>query len=295
MKESISVILPTFNRADVLERTLRSYIDQAGVDSAEIVVIDDGSTDATQDILRRIARAEVRILHQENRGPAAARNAGLRVAQGDYVMFAGDDVIPTQHLLKEHLLTHRVHGSRSTAVLGNITWSHEQSITPFMRWLEQEGMQFDYSRIIDPLNVPVEMFYTSNLSLRRDFLMEGDLFDERFTAACWEDIDLGMRLRNRGLKIVYNPRASAFHLHSTDFVRFAGRTRRAGYFHALFIEKHNLVVKPRRFFVEALKRALGSVLRVVPWRRARNFGYRWSLSWYEFLGLRKFRGERLNA
>lgn len=84
-----SVIIPTHNRAGFLAETLESVFAQEERDF-EIIVVDDGSTDATPEILRRYA-GKIEILRQENRGPAAARNLGIDRARGEYVAFLDSD------------------------------------------------------------------------------------------------------------------------------------------------------------------------------------------------------------
>jgi glycosyltransferase involved in cell wall biosynthesis len=88
---SVSVIVPTFNCKPYLEEALRSAISQ-GTAIQEVIVVDDGSTDGTSEIGRTLG-PPVRVLRQDNRGPAAARNLGMAQARGDYFAFLdGDDV-----------------------------------------------------------------------------------------------------------------------------------------------------------------------------------------------------------
>lgn len=90
----VSVIIPTFNRQDQLALALDAVISQT-VKLHEIVVVDDGSTDGTPETLQEFARLhpDVRliVIRQKNRGPAAARNAGIKVATGELVAFLDDD------------------------------------------------------------------------------------------------------------------------------------------------------------------------------------------------------------
>ena len=84
-----SVVIPTFNRVSLLQRTLASVEAQSFTDF-EIIVVDDGSTDGTRDWLAS-QRPLLRVLEQANRGPGAARNLGAREARGDYVAFLDSD------------------------------------------------------------------------------------------------------------------------------------------------------------------------------------------------------------
>ncbi|MBR5026863.1 MAG: glycosyltransferase family 2 protein, partial [Victivallales bacterium] len=90
---TISVIIPTFNAALLIERALHSIMSQNGRHDVEIIIIDDCSTDDTLTVVEKLAIPSLRILRQDsNRGPAAARNRGLNAATGDYCAFLdGDD------------------------------------------------------------------------------------------------------------------------------------------------------------------------------------------------------------
>jgi len=90
MKPAVSVIIPTFNRAEQLPRAIRSVLTQAWADF-ELLVVDDGSTDETSELLARLDDRRVRCLRQENQGVSSARNLGLRHARGRLVTFLDSD------------------------------------------------------------------------------------------------------------------------------------------------------------------------------------------------------------
>src|SRR5262249_17492022 len=93
----LSVVIPTYNRALRLPLALQSVVD-AALDPVEIVVVDDGSTDNTAEVVERFGRG-VRYVRQGNAGPAAARNRGIREARGDYILFLDSDdrLLPRVH------------------------------------------------------------------------------------------------------------------------------------------------------------------------------------------------------
>lgn len=98
----VSVIIPTYNRSDYILEAIQSVIDQK-YDSAEIIVVDDGSTDDTKEkLVSLIERGVIRYVHQENRGRSAARNRGVSLATGDYLAFLdSDDLFEPDKLLKQ--------------------------------------------------------------------------------------------------------------------------------------------------------------------------------------------------
>lgn len=89
----VSVVLCTYNRADLVGRTVEAVLGQ-GVDGLELVLVDDGSTDTTAAVLDAIADERVRVLHRENGGLCVARNSGLAAARGRWVVFLDDDDVP---------------------------------------------------------------------------------------------------------------------------------------------------------------------------------------------------------
>ena len=106
---SLAVVIPTYNRRAILERTLEALADQSQRDF-RIVVVDDGSTDGTFAWLESRARTarqpQLSIVRQENRGQGQARNLGVRQVGEDLVLFLGDDVIPRREFVAEHLAAH---------------------------------------------------------------------------------------------------------------------------------------------------------------------------------------------
>jgi len=90
-KDLVSIIIPTYNRADLLGDALSSVFAQCYRDF-EVIVVDDGSTDNTAEVLRPLAEQDlIRYIHQKNAGEAAARNKGLLEARGRYIAFLDSD------------------------------------------------------------------------------------------------------------------------------------------------------------------------------------------------------------
>lgn len=239
----ISIIIPTYNRKEVLEKCLRSLGNQDFRRADyEIIVIDDGSSDGTGIVLDKLSKgldAALRYFRQENKGPACARNVGIKNAKGPIILFLGDDIIAAPGLLKEHYSWHIKYPQDNCAVLGHISWSKEIKASPFMEWLENGGPQFAYGRIKDAIDVDTEgFFYSSNISLKKQFLFSNNaFFDEAFLKAAYEDIELGCRLKKTGLILKYNSNALACHEHYTSLRDACRRMITVGRYHSLFCQK----------------------------------------------------------
>lgn len=220
----------------MLQRVLDALERQEGAPDFELIVIDDGSTDDTAQILAQRARIVFRT--QPNSGPGRARNHGVSVARGRFVVFLGDDTIPEPRFLAEHARTHaESHDDPLIACLGYTGWPAGERVTAFMDYINDYGLQFGYRLIENGTLVPFNFFYTSNISIDRQLLVAHP-FDTTFPSAAWEDIELAYRLDHEGLKIRYNARAVTRHYHPTDVDSFARRQYTVGKSGAIFYRKH---------------------------------------------------------
>ena len=239
MSELFSVVIPTYRRPEVLLRVLEGLARQTDPPSFEVVVIDDGSGDGTAARLGAYRPSHpFRFATQANSGPAAARNAGVRLARGSTILFLGDDTVPEPPLLAVHAAAHAERRPYPVAVLGYTTWPADRRVSPFLTQINEYGLQFGYRLIQDPESVPFNFFYTSNISLPRSLLLDAGLFDTTFPHAAWEDIEMAYRLTGAGMRIVYRPAAVARHYHDITFASFRKRQEKSGQAAAIFYAKH---------------------------------------------------------
>ncbi|MGH9468878.1 MAG: glycosyltransferase family 2 protein [Terriglobia bacterium] len=219
--ENITVIIPTHNRRAIVKRAIEAYVQQTRREAiSEILVIDDGSTDGTGELVLQCAAASpfpIRHLCQAHRGLAAARNRGVREAGSGLILFGDDDVIPAPNLVEEHLAWHEKHPEPFTGVMGYVPWSPEVRPTPFMKHIISEGPQFGYGRMTAGKKVTFMGCYFNNTSLRLEFLRQNGGFNESFRSWGCEDWELGYRLINKGLVMLYNPRAIGYHYKRVSF------------------------------------------------------------------------------
>ena len=112
----ISVIIPTYNYGRFLPDAVKSVLGQKKDGLAvEIIVVDDGSTDDTADVAQRLG-SSIQYIYQENQGLSAARNAGIRAAHGDYLVFLDADDLLTSGTLASHLDNFAVHPELDVSV-----------------------------------------------------------------------------------------------------------------------------------------------------------------------------------
>jgi len=218
----LSVIIPTCGRPAILREVLGALRKQTLSQEFEIVVVNDGGTSEAAELANNFG---ARYYEQKRSGPATARNLGIHQAKGRVVLLLGDDTIPEERTLEEHL---KVHQSRQgVAVVGLIDWHPSLLPSPFLDFLLQGGGQFSFYKMRDPEDAGYDFFYSSNLSLERRWLVE-DKFDTSFPDAAFEDKELGYRLAKKGLRIVFRPEARVLHLHQYDMQSYLKRMRCVG-------------------------------------------------------------------
>jgi GT2 family glycosyltransferase len=219
-----SVIVPTYNQAGSIGSCLASLVRQTlPADRYEILVIDDGSTDGTASIVAGFAAPVRAVRLPHNRGRSVARNAGLREAHADLVVFIDSDVVVREDFLEWHLRTHRACGP------GVLSRGPVVSVETLA----------DVSRQRVPrLAASPAYLDTANAALERSAVIKAGMFDEAFPGYGWEDFELGFRLRAGGIRRVFCRQAAAFHLQprmgtgdlDVLFLKEEARARSAVYF-----------------------------------------------------------------
>ncbi|GEM_PF-863685 len=236
----MSVVIPTRQRAPLLERSLRSLTEQTLARSQfEVVVVDDGSSDWTASVCDRLAAdLELRYLRIESSGIAAAKNLGLFAAQAPLVLFFDDDDVADPGLLEAHVDAHERHPEESVAVLGYTTWAPELEITPLMEYVTEIGQQlFFYRSIEDGQVLDYTYFWGGRTSCKRAFLARHGSFDQELPAM--EDIELGFRLAKHGLSVVHARAAKSYMIRAVTFEEFAQRCVKRGRALWLFNSRHD--------------------------------------------------------
>lgn len=234
------MVIPTYQRRAQLAAVLTALDAQVAAPAFRVVVVDDGSTDGTAAWLAgRTGPVPVETLLQAHRGPAAARNRGVRAARGPWIAFLGDDTTPRPGWLAALMGAAQAHAGEAgyLAVLGRTRWHANVRVTRFLEYAETEGLQFGYSLIEDPGAVPFNFLYTSNLLVHREALL-AEPFCEDFPDAAWEDTEVSYRLERAGMRLVYEARAEVDHDHPSDFQSFTRRQEKAGYGAVVFHSLH---------------------------------------------------------
>lgn len=220
---ALSVVIPTFNRAKLLDRTLVALEGQVGLDvGVEVVVVDDGSIDTTADVVA--GHPKVVHLYQANAGPAAARNTGWRKANAPIVAFTDDDTVPDPRWLADLVAAFRT-GPTLDAAGGTVRPLRLTFLTRFVQ--AEQHASHGVGR-----DGAIKYLVTANCAYRRRVLEALHGFDETFPAASGEDTDLTLRAQAAGYSmrlledaIVLHDHPSRLRLIMRTYLRH-GRTRR---------------------------------------------------------------------
>jgi glycosyltransferase involved in cell wall biosynthesis len=233
----ISVVIPTYNRRQILEKCLEALEKQdpsGEIENYEVVVIDDGSTDGTPDWLRQNASRfpHVCVVEQQHGGPAEGRNRGVDHAQGDVIVFIDSDLVVTASFLACHARALSRHWNRNGnhlcftygAVINTANFEH-----PTKERHKLRDLSWAY-------------FATGNVAIDREVLERSGLFDIGFRLYGWEDLELGERLRQMDVELVKCPEAVGYHWHPAfrldqipDLIRVERERARMG---LVFYRKH---------------------------------------------------------
>ena len=204
----VSIIIPTYNRKPILEKSLLALENQklpSFIKDYEIVVVDDGSTDGTPSWLKKESDKfpHVHLIEQEHGGPAQGRNTGVDGSNGDLIIFIDSDLVVTETFIS----------------------SHARKLNNF--WIKNNTqLCFTYGTVINtanfenPTSEPYKLqdiswayFATGNVGIHRNLLEKAGLFDPSFRLYGWEDLELGERLRQIGVKLIKCPEAVGYHWH----------------------------------------------------------------------------------
>jgi glycosyltransferase involved in cell wall biosynthesis len=245
---SLSVVMPTCNRVDVLEGTLQRCLQVSRNLPVEFMIVSDGSTDRTLNCLDWYSRHHdnLRYAAIEKSGPAAARNLGIARTRGDLIMFMGDDIRPVDsEFFAAHLRAHERLFEAGTVVEGHVQWPNQPGfqINAVMRLIQGRGaQQFSYHYMQPHGFFDWRHFWSANISVKRnlvnDWTKEG--FSPRFDSAAYEDIEFAYRTsKSRSdLRIYYAAESVGEHFHPHNLITFIKRQINAGEMARKLVDLH---------------------------------------------------------
>jgi glycosyltransferase involved in cell wall biosynthesis len=225
---SVSIIIPTFNGASRIGNCVDALLKQTVGRDAEILVVNDGSTDNTADVVARYSG--VRCITQLNSGPAAARNRGTLEARGTIILFTDDDCVPMSDWL-----TAMTEPFRDPDVIGvkGIYCTRQKSLVARFVQIEYE----DKYRLM--AGCPsIDFIDTYSAGFRRDRFLEMNGYDTSFPLACAEDVELSYRMYARGWTMKFVPTAIVCHSHPDTLWRYLRKKYKFAFWRVLAVRKN---------------------------------------------------------
>jgi glycosyltransferase involved in cell wall biosynthesis len=222
----LSVVMPTCNKCRQLARTLAALNKQVVPGEWETVVIDDGSSDSTPEILREFSARpgwKLRVVQPgRNVGRAAARNLGIETARGRWILFLDDDIIAPPGLLAAHV--DRLEANPGCGTIGRVATDPALVDAPHFHYMDSRGIAK-----IDAGTVPARYFVTQNAAVPREDLQRVGGFDEAFSAYGFEDADLAFRLQDRfGTEFLPVQQPIPLHVHHHRLDQYLAKKRECG-------------------------------------------------------------------
>jgi glycosyltransferase involved in cell wall biosynthesis len=309
----LSVVIPTKNRVALLAESIdRIECQTVPRDQYEVIVVDNDSTDDTRTLLEQKSKiySNLKCGMQEKPGAAATRNAGLRRANGELILFVDDDVQAEPTLIQAHFDGQIRH--QNASLIGAVSMPWGATTDPFLRYLRDHRILNPYTPSKGPIDF--SYYHTCNVSTPTHMLMDVGGFNENFNVYGMEDIELGYRLEKAGCRMVFAPDARAVHYRFPGFQDFVERSEQAGYSLGHLIRLHpelkNRFVESSRVArrlkcIHSLYRWAASAMSpllslLTNWEKRRGTGsltrlmdvhYSWSIRYHFFLGYHRYSKE----
>lgn len=200
----ISVIVPTHNRADALELTLKELAKQDFKESWEVIVVNNNCTDNTDAVVgQQVFPVELKLVHEKKPGASAARNAGAKAAAGEYLIFIDNDILTKPDFLQRHYDNlEKYKGCWFVGHAENLPELQKTAFGKFRKSLETT-LSAGLSR--------TDGITGQNTSMQKEQFLQLEGFDERFHVASGEDRELALRAIQSGIVIYFDPSIIVLH------------------------------------------------------------------------------------
>ncbi len=263
----VSIVIPTFNRSLLLPQTISALAHQQTTPDLtyEVIFVSNGSSDNSDAILREAVSQypdKFRYFYiAPTGGPSAPRNVGIRAATGDVVIIMDDDVLPDPDHVLQHSEFHEKFPELHHAAMGELCVPEHMQRDPMSLF-----HAFDYAEVKHLDRLSYLHFWTCNVSLKRQFMLESGMFDESFLY--YEDVLCGHKLAGNGMHLHFWPSARGQHLHQLKPTGLPSKGRFTGRWLYSFSERVPDPEAKRRFGIIAKDIGVPLILKRVLSRTA---------------------------
>ena len=238
----ISVIVPAYNSEKTIGECLQA-LEKQTKKSDEIIVVDDGSNDKTRNAVKKFSK--VRLIEQDHRGPAAARNLGAKNAKGEILLFMDADCKADREWVSE--MTRPFSDKEISGVQGRYKTAQKGLVARFVQ-LEIEDR---YDRMRKRKYIDFVGSYSAGY--RRSVFLEFGGFDESFRMASGEDPDISFKISKAGHKIVFSENAVVYHNHVNSLPAYLKQKFWRAYWRVLLYRKHPGKIASESYTPQTLK------------------------------------------
>lgn len=250
---SVSVVIPAYNCQSTIQACIECVQKQTYL-VQQIIVVDDGSTDETLSVVKRMQG--VSVLSQSNAGPAVARNVGAAHAKSDIIFFTDSDCCASENWI-ERAMPHFEDVSVSV-VSGSYGISNPESL--LARCVHQE-IRFRHLELMP--RYP-RSFGSYNFGVRREVFQRAGGFDEQYREASGEDNDLSYKILAQGGKIAFEPEALVGHRHPTRLNTYLREQFRHGFWRVkMYLDHPKMVSGDDYTFWKDMVEVLGSLMAAI--------------------------------
>jgi len=221
----VTVIVPVYNSRKTIGQVMEACMNMDYPD-IELVVVDDGSTDGSADV---VSRYPIKLVRIKNSGPASARNAGWKAGTGEICFFTDSDCLPRANVLT-HIIPH-FKKSKVGGVGGTYENAHTQNLLPR---LIQDEIAIRHRKM--PLKV--NFIGSFNSAYRREVLEKVGGFDEEYLTASAEDNDLAYRVIDAGYELDFEPKSAVTHFHERYLLKYLAQQFNHGKWRVKLYMKH---------------------------------------------------------
>lgn len=221
----MSFIIPCLNSVSTIDKTIRSVLDQKTSNGFEVIVVDNGSTDGSKEI---IAGHPVKLIFESHRGAGSARNAGISIAQGNFIAFVDSDVVLDQDWLEASLAS--IKESPYAGTQGKVipTSAEVNSILDSFRFEYSKFSTQDTFNHLDVLH-GYPLINTAACLYKKTWILKVGGFDKNLSRL--EDSDLTRKILASGGHLCSNSKAVAYVYWPHGILKYALRSLKNGYYH----------------------------------------------------------------
>ncbi|MEW6295727.1 MAG: glycosyltransferase [Candidatus Diapherotrites archaeon] len=248
-----SVIIPMFNGEKTIKKCIDSILNQKIELNYEVILVDDGSTDNTKNIIREKygKNKKIKLIEQSHAGPAKARNLGAKKAGGEILVFTDSDCEAESNWLKEILKPFK--NKNIAGVQGAYKTKQDCIIARYVQIeIEDRYEKMRKEKFVDWIGSYAAAY-------KKDIFIKLGGFDENFPSASGEDPDISYKMQERKLNLVFNQEAIVYHKHPESLFYYLKVKFYRAFYRIPLYNKHKQKIVKDSYTPKIMKFQIGMV------------------------------------